>query len=67
MGNFARTPYEITKSYDAALRHKPASFARETGTPKALHTILVSPYGVKRNNYWSGVQAEITMDDLFSR
>lgn len=63
---FCKETYEITKSYDGALRHKVTSFARETRTPKALHLTLVSPHGVKRNKYWGTVQAEITGDDLFS-
>ena len=63
---FGQEPYEITRSYDAALRHKVACFATETGTRKALHLTLVSPYGVKRNAYWGNVQAEITADDLFA-
>lgn len=62
---FSREPYEISKSYDAALRHKVTAYAAETGTRKALHTTLVSPFGVKRNAYWNSIQAEITADDLF--
>ena len=63
---FAREAFEITKPYDAALRHKVVAFANETGTSKALHITLVSPFGVKRNAYWGNVQAEITSDDLFA-
>lgn len=63
---FSREPFEITKAYDAALRHKLTSFLRETGTRKSLHLTMVSPYGVKRNAYWQDVQAEITADDLFA-
>ena len=62
---FSREPYEITKAYDRVLRHKLETFATETGTRKALHLTLVSPYGVRRNEYWQSVQAEITADDLF--
>ena len=63
---FARDPYEISKAYAAALRHKAACFSEETGTRKALHLTLVSPYGAKRNAYWGDLQAEITADDLFA-
>ena len=62
---YCREPYEITKSYDAALRHKVAAFRSETGTRKALHLTLISPHGTKRNSYWQDVQADITADDLF--
>ena len=63
---FARTPYEITKDYDAALRYKAACFARETGTRKALHLTLVSPYGAKRNAYSGNLQSEVSAEDLFA-
>lgn len=63
---FAFEPYEITKSYEATLRHKVASFARETGVAKALHLTLVSPHGAKRNKHRGCVQAEVTAEDLFA-
>ena len=63
---FAREPYEVTRAYGDTLRHKAACFARETGTRKALHLTLVSPYGTRRNAYWGDVQSEVTADDLFA-
>ena len=63
---FAREPYTITKSYDAALRHKLSAFAAEAGKRKALHLTLASPFGLKRNAYRDTVQAEIVGDDLFA-
>jgi hypothetical protein len=57
--------YEISKSYSENLYAKVQAFASETKTKKALHTTLVTPYGVKQNIYKSQIQSEVTMDDLF--
>ena len=57
--------FAISKDYEARLRNKIAAFASETGARKALRTVLVTPFGVKRNAYWSSIQAEVTADDLF--
>jgi hypothetical protein len=42
-----------------------ASGTSRTGTKPALHTTLITPYGVKRNKYWGEVQSEVTLEDLF--
>ena len=63
---WAGAEYAITKDYDAKLRHKATAFAAETGTRKAAHLVLVTPYGVKRNAYWGNIQAEVTADGLFA-
>jgi hypothetical protein len=57
--------YEITKAYHDRLEAKVRAFAEETRTTKALHTTFVTTYGVKHNKYWSAVQSEVTMQDLF--
>ena len=63
---WSRGDYAITKAYDAQLRNKLVAFADETGTRKALHLALVTPYGVKDNMYKHDIQAEIVGDDLFA-
>jgi hypothetical protein len=57
--------FTVTKEYERALRNKIAVFAEETGALKALHTTMITTYGVKRNEYSGIVQSEVTMDDLF--
>jgi len=57
--------FTLTKAYEQALRTKLAAFAEATGTRKALHTTMITTYGVKRNEYSGIVQSEVTMDDLF--
>jgi hypothetical protein len=56
----------IDKEMDADLRHKKQVFRTETGTRKALHTTIVSTYGVKRNSYSGNIQSEVNANDLFT-
>jgi hypothetical protein len=57
--------FTVTKEYERVLRNKVAAFADETSASKALHTTMITTYGVKRNEYAGVVQSEVTMDDLF--
>ncbi|MDR0829192.1 MAG: ATP-binding protein [Prevotellaceae bacterium] len=55
----------IDKELDEKLRHKKQVFRNETKTLKAVHTTVVTTYGVKRNMYSGNIQSEITMNELF--
>ena len=57
--------FTIDKSYSNNLRNKKATFAEETKSRKALHLTMITTYGVKHNEYWNNIQAEIMMEDLF--
>ena len=59
-------PYTITKDDDDVLLRKRQAFASETQTKKALHTTMVTTYGLTQSGYRGAVQSEITMDDLFA-
>ncbi len=41
------------------------SFGRETRTRKAVHTTMITTYGVKKNMYVDDYQFEVMLDDLF--
>ena len=41
------------------------AFFRETQTHKAVHTTMITPYGVKKNMYVDDYQSEVMLDDLF--
>lgn len=62
---YARDEYKIDEAYDKQLRKRTEAFRRETGTKAALHTTLITTYGLVRNEYAANVQSEITMEDLF--
>ena len=59
--------FTINKSYSDNLRNKKATFAEDTKARKALHLTMITTYGVKHNEYWSNIQSEVTMDDLFEK
>jgi hypothetical protein len=62
---FSRKEFVITKDNDKNLRNKVWTFAEETRTKKAVHITMLTTYGVKRNEYWSNIQSEVILDDLF--
>ncbi|MDR1512000.1 MAG: ATP-binding protein [Propionibacteriaceae bacterium] len=62
---FAREEYAITKAVADNLRHKRAAFVAETGTKRAVHITLVTPFGLIRNSHSGIAQSQVTADDLF--
>lgn len=63
---FASEEFAIDKKYAAELDKKLSVFQRATGTKKTLFLTMVTTYGVKRNEYFTGrVIAEVMMKHLF--
>lgn len=62
---FTASDFLIDRKYDAELRRKLDVFVTETHQRKALHTTLVTTYGLVPNEYSSRIQRIITMDALF--
>jgi hypothetical protein len=63
---YAPRPYTVTGVYANHLDQRRAIFAAETGTTSALHTTLVTPYGLAGAGAVSAVQSVVTLDDLFA-
>ncbi|MDR0518636.1 MAG: ATP-binding protein [Clostridiales Family XIII bacterium] len=63
---YASGEFAIDRKYDAVLRDRRSAFAAATQTRKAVHTTMITTFGVKRNEYKGAVQSEVTIDDLFS-
>ena len=59
--------FVIDGDYDQKLRERASLFKKVTGTKKALNHVFITTYGVKRNSYSNIAQANLTMEDLFSR
>ena len=36
-----------------------------TGTKKAIHSVMITTDGLTRNEYWTDIQAEMRLDDLY--
>ena len=58
--------YSITARVDDEIRKKTSDFLSVTGARYAIHTTLVTPYGVSDSSYTGHVQNVITADDLFA-
>ena len=63
---YASEKFIITKNYDEILRNKRGIFRTQTKTNNAIHITFITTYGIKHNEYWSNIQSEVTMDDLFA-
>ena len=63
---FAATPFSITKKTHADLMRKRTDFIKGTGTRKAIHLTIVTPYGMVPNSYAGDIQSEVIADDLFN-
>ena len=62
---YSSTPFLVTKEIDLSLRNKRAAFIEETKTRKAVHTTMITTYGLKKGVYQAGIPFEVTLDDLF--
>ena len=62
---YSSAPYELDAEEVSKLAARAAQFVRQTGTHKAVSTVLVAASGVKRNKYSGNIQNVVTLDDLF--
>ena len=62
---YAKEPYEVSVEEDMRLQNRRSRFVSVTNTDKAVHFILISANGVKRNAYSDEFQYVITANDLF--
>ena len=60
-------PYTLSKKDDRDLQNKRMTFLSQTNTSYAIHTTMVTTYGLSENGYRASVQSEVTLDDLFCR
>lgn len=61
---YCNTLYEISKEYANKMTDRINLFKNQTKTRKALHLVMITPFGLKSNLYQGIVQNEITLDDL---
>ena len=62
---FSRGEFEIKKDYDLSLRNKIEAFKQATNCRESIQLVMITTFGVKKNQYSSVVQNQVTMDDLF--
>lgn len=63
---YCQSEFVVSGSYEENLRQRNATFAHFTKTKDALHTVLITTYGLKRNLYSDTIYATVTMDGLFT-
>jgi len=56
--------FVVTKALDAAMRRRRSVFIEETGTRKAVHLTMVTPFGVRRNQYSDTLQSQVSMEPI---
>ena len=62
---FAKDKFEITANDDKELRRKVSTFESKTATRKAVTTVMITSYGLVRNEWANAIPCQVTMDDLF--
>jgi hypothetical protein len=62
---FSIDDYVIDKEYSENLRRKISTFQFVTKTKKSVRLTFITVYGVKKNQYSSIVNSQITAEDLF--
>ena len=63
---YCQSEYVLTEKYEQHLRERSAAFVHFTKAKEALHTVLITTYGLKSNLYSGSINAVVTMDDLFA-
>lgn len=62
---YCQTEYAVTGKYAEQLGERNAAFAHFTKTKDAIHTVLITTYGLKQNLYSDSIYSTVTMNDLF--
>ena len=63
---FCVNTYRIDKAADANMRNKIQAVMDTVRGRRAIHPVIVTTYGLTKNEYSSRVQNVITLDDLFT-
>ena len=64
---FTRGLFEVDKSYSTTLLERMERVHEAVGGTKTVMSVLVTTYGLKRNEYASRFDKVITMEDLFQK
>ena len=62
---FAQGEYELTESYNNTLQNKLSTFITHSGTRKGVSLMMITSYGLKRNQWANSIPLQLTMNDLF--
>ncbi len=62
---FSKSEYEITSAYDREIHRKADIFTRKTHTTKGVTIIMITSYGLTKNQWSNDISNEVVLDDLF--
>ncbi|MGN0247124.1 MAG: ATP-binding protein [Lachnospiraceae bacterium] len=63
---YSETEYMVDAKFDRDQKRKISDFLKKTETKYAIHSTLITTYGIQNNSYSGDIQSIITSDDLFS-
>ena len=63
---YADDLYALDAAEEVKIRNRRTAFKASTGTRKAIHTTLITTYGLRMNSHSGMIQSVVTMDDLFT-
>lgn len=62
---YSARPYTIDKKYAETLQNRQWLFEQETKTRKSCRQVMITTYGLVKNQYTGILQLDLTMEDLF--
>ena len=62
---FSLHPITLSAKDADVINNKKVAFIEETKIKSAVHVTLISTYGMEKKGYFSGIQSEVVLDDLF--
>ena len=63
---YSETDYVVDAKFDKDRKRKISDLIKKTETRYAIHSTLVTAYGVSENAYSGEIQSIITAEDLFA-
>ena len=62
---FSKSEYEIISAYDREIHRKADIFTRKTHTSKGVTIVMITSYGLTKNQWSNDISNEVVLDDLF--
>ena len=62
---YSETEFIPDQAFDKAMRRRMSDLQNATGTKHALHSTLITTYGIEETSYAGNIQSVITAEDLF--
>jgi hypothetical protein len=64
---YSQSEFTVSGEYAETLRRRNSTFAHFAKTKGALHTVLITTYGLTPNLHAGSIYATVTMDELFAK